>query len=269
MTPASAAPPPDLAQHFERIITDRHVRAGRTLVAALGLVPGASVLELGCGTGLLSEHLADKVGMRGDVLGLDPSAYHMAIAHQRSRPNLRFQVGSPFAMARFPAACFDVVVANGLLQHWPDHLTPLRELHRVLKPGGRLGLVTDSRDHPHPVSVVHDAVVARAPFSDYGRSPDDVSHAVTATELDALLHQAGFDQVEITPQADVNVHSTVSAAIAFVQAGAWGRFLRHLPDKPLDLRDQALQQITLGLERLRTAEGIRHTGLRLMAVARK
>ena len=82
-------------------------------------------------------------------------------------------------------------------------------------------------------------------------------------------HATAFAEARAVWEADVNVHSTVSAALAFVQAGAWGRFLRHLPDKPIDLRDQALQQITLGLERLRTVEGIRHTGLRLMAVAQK
>lgn len=269
----SAPNPPDLAQHFERIVTDRQLKAGRALAEAMGIQRGGSVLDLGCGTGLLSEHLADVVGLRGDVLGLDPSPYHMAIAHQRSRPNLRFQVGSPFTLGRFPAGCFDAVLANGLLHTWPDHDTTLRELLRVLKPGGRLGLVTSCKDHSHPVSVVQRAVLAREPYAAYPRPPEMHEYPVNADELAALLTDAGFATFTIDQQPDVNVHATANAAIEFVQASAWGHFLNYLPEavpgELRDLRAQARRDIASGLERLRTAEGIRHKGVRLVAVATK
>ncbi len=269
----SAPTPPDLAQHFERIVTDRQLKAGRALAAAMGIQRGGSVLDLGCGTGLLSEHLADLVGLRGDVLGLDPSPYHMAIAHQRSRPNLRFQVGSPFTLGRFPAGCFDAVLANGLLHTWPDHDSTLCELLRVLKPGGRLGLVTSCKDHPHPVNVVQRAVLAREPYASYPRPPEMHEYPVNADELGDLLSDAGFVSSVIEQQPDVNVHATVNAAIEFVQASAWGHFLSHLPEAAAgeitDVRAQARRDIANGLERLRTAEGIRHKGVRLMAVATK
>jgi arsenite methyltransferase len=249
------------------MVTDRVLKAGRALADAMGIEPGASVLDLDCGTGLLSEQLAHRVGMRGDVLGLDPSPYHMAIAHQRARPNLRFQVGSAFALARFPQGCFNAVVANGLLHTWRDQLTPLRELHRVLKPGGRLGVVTPSKEFPHPVLVVQAAVLAREPYSAYPLLEHDYS--VDAQELQALLREAGFTEMCIEQQADVSVHATADAALAFAEACAWGQLLGHLPEAPVDLRARARVDIAAGLERLRTAQGISHKGVRLLAVATK
>jgi arsenite methyltransferase len=265
-----AAPtPPDLASHFERIVTDRQLKAGRALAVAMGIAPGCSVLDLGCGTGLLSEHLAQLVGMQGDVLGLDPSPYHMAIAYQRSRPNLRFQVGSPQDLSRFPAGCFDAIVANGLLHTWPDHLGPLRELHRVLKPGGRLGLVTHSAEHPHPVRVVEAAVLARVPYAAHAVPEALRENPVSAMGLRALLDQAGFASFEVEEQADEHVHATAHAALAYVEALAWGQFLKHLPESPMNLRAAARAEVAQGLERLRTHDGIRYRGLRLQAVASK
>jgi arsenite methyltransferase len=266
-TDAASPSPPDLSQHFERIVTDRHLKAGRELVRAMALPRGCSVLDLGCGTGLFSEQLAAHVGMHGDVLGLDPSAYHIAIAHQRAKPNLRFQVGSPFQMARFPAGCFHAVVVNAQLHTWPDPIEPLKALHRVLKPGGKLGLVTHCKDHPHPVAVVQEAVLAREPYAAFGVPGEAREHAVNAADLSALLRQAGFELVDITEQPDEHVHATTDAAIEFAQATCWRQLLRHLPEQPENLRARARADIASGLEQRRTAQGIAYKGLRLQAIA--
>ena len=99
----SAAPAPSLAPHYERIALDRHLEAGRALAASMGLRHGERVLELGCGTGLLAAHLADRVGAEGEVPGLDALPLRVQIAHQRGRHNLRFQVGDAYQLARFGA----------------------------------------------------------------------------------------------------------------------------------------------------------------------
>jgi arsenite methyltransferase len=270
----SAAPsPPDLSQHFERIITDRHLKAGRDLVRAMALPRGCSVLDLGCGTGLFAEQLAAHVGMHGDVLGLDPSAYHIAIAHQRSQPNLRFQVGSPYQMARFPQGCFHAVVANGLVHTWLDPLGPIKALHRVLKPGGKLGLVTHNKLYPHPVVVVQRTVMAREPYAAFAQSEEAkgqaFDQALDAAELEALLREAGFDAIDVIRQPDENTHATANAAIEFAQACTWGQLLRHLPEQPDNVRARARADIAAELALMRTAQGICHKGERLLVIATK
>jgi arsenite methyltransferase len=260
-------PPPDLGGRFEQLVTDRQLKAGRALAQAMAIGEGDSVLELGSGTGLLSGHLADRVGMRGDVLGLDPSPYHMAIAYQRSRPNLRFQVGSPADLSRFPDGCFHAITAIGLLHTWPAPLSTLQALRRVLKPGGRLGLVTHAAQPLHPVALAAQAVLQRPPYAACPMPPEDADHAVSAPELVALLRQAGFADVQVEAQVDAMRYATPQAAIAHVDAASWGRFLRHLPSKPVDLRAAALAEIAVALSIARGPEGLVHEGLRLVAVA--
>lgn len=266
---ASAAEPPrpDLSARFEQLVTDRQLKAGRALAQAMAIGEGDSVLELGSGTGLLSGHLAGLVGMRGDVLGLDPSPYHMAIAYQRSRPNLRFQVGSPTDMSRFPDGCFHAITAIGLLHTWAAPRRTLSELRRVLKPGGRLGLVTHAAQPLHPVLLAAQTVLQRPPYAEHPLPPQDVDHAVSAPDLVTLLRDAGFADVQVEAQVDAMRYATPQAAIAHVDAAAWGRFLRHLPSKPVDLRAAALAEIAVALSIARGADGLVHEGLRLVAVA--
>jgi arsenite methyltransferase len=268
--------PPDLAAHNARLVTERHVRVGRALLEQLLPPRGAAALELGCGTGLLTEHLARCIGPRGDVLGLDASAYHVTIAHQRGGPGLRFQVGSAQDLSRFPAGCFDVVVANDLLADWPDPLGRLRELARVLKPAGRLGLVTRSAEHPHPVEAALVRLLARPPYAAWPCPPALQRHEVSAAGLANLLAQSGFGTVRIEAQAEPLVHASVSAAMAFVEATHWGRWLTHLPEAcpagsageaVLNLRAQARAELATELLRLRSAQGLRHEGVCLLAVA--
>jgi len=256
--------PPNLARHYEQLALDRFVRAGRALADALDIQTGDSVLELGCGTGLVSEILAQRVGMDGDVLGLDPMALRISMAIQVSRRNLRFQVGVPTELKRFPAGCFHSIVFNGGLHKLADKAAPLAELRRILKPGGKLGIVTPSADRPHPVDVVKRAVFGRDPFAAHPEPVEAAEFAVNATELATLLDGAGFVSYVIDALPDPAVHASADAAIESAQSRTWGRFLDHLPPH---LRFLAREEIRMGLERLRMRDGIRHDGISLQAVA--
>jgi arsenite methyltransferase len=263
--PASPAPKlPDLSAHFERMVVDRHLKAGRLLAEAMQIGPGASVLELACGTGLLSEHLADLVGPAGDVLGLDGLPLRVQMAHQRSRHNLRFQFGHAQALQRFPNGCFHAICVVGVLRGLAEKVEPLRQLHRLLKPGGRLGVVEACSDHPHPVVSVQRLVMGTAPYTDFPPPPETQEWPLNADGLADALREAGFAAVELRSEPDVTLHASANAAIEFVQAGAWGRFLQHLSPA---LRELARSEICARLDRLQLREGIRHNGVRLMAVA--
>jgi arsenite methyltransferase len=271
-TPAPRAPdaaPPSLAPHYERIVIDRQLKAGRTLAAVMGIGRGHRVLELGCGTGLLSEHLARRVGHEGEVLGLDPMPLRVQIAHQKSGRNLRFQVGDaaqPAQLARFGAGSFDAIVANGVLPSWPDAPASLAECWRLLAPGGRLGLVTPAADHPHPARVVQARVLAQVPYLPHPLPLEARDHPLDEAQLRAALRAAEFDELLLEAQHEVVLHASGRGAIEFMQASAWGRFLMHLPEA---LRASAHAEILAGLDALRGPEGIRFEAVTLVAIGCK
>jgi SAM-dependent methyltransferase len=109
-------------------------------VADLGLRAGDTVLDAGCGTGRALPALREAVGPGGTLLGADltPEMLHAAVraGRERSAWLMLADVG------RLPLrdASFDAVFAAGLISHLPDPRAGLRELARIVRPGGRLAL---------------------------------------------------------------------------------------------------------------------------------
>lgn len=258
---------PTLAAHYERLAFERQLKVGRSLAAAMGVSRGQRVLELGCGTGLLCEHLAERVGHSGDVLGLDPLPLRIQIAHQhRSRRNLRFQIGDVAQLARFPAACFDVIVANGVLHTWRDARAVLAEAWRLLADGGRLGLSTLSADHPHPAVQAQAAVLAQPPYAAHPVPDEAREYPLGPAALGEALDAAGFAPVNIETRRELKRYPHPEAAIESMQATAWGHFLGHLP---VYLRAPARADIVQRLTQRCGADGLMHEVVALTVVAHR
>lgn len=114
------------------------------------LVPGEHVLDVGCGTGVLTRLAAERVGTGGAVVGIDPSPAMLQVARRNATAEVNradFKVAAIEALP-FETGRFDVVFSSCMLHHLPPALkrAGLTEVYRVLKPGGRFVIV--DIDHP-------------------------------------------------------------------------------------------------------------------------
>ncbi|MEU8621704.1 methyltransferase domain-containing protein [Streptomyces sp. NPDC048623] len=119
-----------------------------------GARPGDRALDVGCGTGYLTLHIADAVAPAGSVVGVDPSPDVLAHARRRAagRTDCTFTDGIAEALPG-PDGRFDVVVSSLMIHHLPEDVRAraVAEMHRVLRPGGRL-LLADFRPPANPLA---------------------------------------------------------------------------------------------------------------------
>jgi len=108
------------------------------VVAAAGVGPGHSVLDVACGTGVVARAAADLVGDNGRVVGVDLNQAMLTVA-ERLRPDVEWRQGDVAALP-FPDGAFDVVVCQAALMFFPDVGQALRELARVTTSGGTIGV---------------------------------------------------------------------------------------------------------------------------------
>lgn len=131
------------AGDYEALWQAQLAGARHGLLAQVVPGPGEQVLDVACGTGLVSLDAARAVGGRGGVLGIDLSGKMVEAAARRAAENglrqARFARMDGEAMA-LPDAGFDVVLCALGLMYMPEPEQSLREMRRVLRPGGRLGL---------------------------------------------------------------------------------------------------------------------------------
>jgi ubiquinone/menaquinone biosynthesis C-methylase UbiE len=129
------------AELYERYLVPAITSVWATdLVHRAVLQAGERVLDAACGTGIVARLPAERVGKRGAVVGLDLNAGMLAVARALAPPTgalITWQEASVLAMP-FSDATFDVVLCQLGLQFFPDRPQALREMRRILVPGGRL-----------------------------------------------------------------------------------------------------------------------------------
>ena len=138
---ADWTPRANRAEDYERYLIPAYFSAfAEELTRLVAPWPGERVLDVACGTGVLTSLLVERVGPSGHVTGLDLDAGMLAVARSLlDAPNVDWWEASALAMP-FADGAFDLVTCQQGLQSFPDRATGMAEMRRVLKPGGRMAL---------------------------------------------------------------------------------------------------------------------------------
>ena len=168
------------------------------VAAAAHIGQGQNVLDVACGTGVVAREIARLVGSTGHVVGLDPVGGMLAVAKQLS-PNVQWQQGTAESLP-FADHSFDSVVSQFGLMFFNDREQALREMVRVLVPGGRLAVaVWDSLDHIPAYATTVELLERKA--------GTDAANALRApfvlgdrNALPSLFDAAGMHEAEISTE---------------------------------------------------------------------
>jgi arsenite methyltransferase len=169
------------------------VRRRRIVREALAAAPGERILDVGCGPGFYCAELLDDVGQSGAVVGLDASAAMLALAERRcaGRGNVELREADATDLP-VEDASFDGAISVQVQEYVGEIATSLAELHRALRPGGRL-VVFDIDWATLSVNADDEQLTARVL-----RAWDEhLAHRSLPRTLGARLRAAGFEDVRM------------------------------------------------------------------------
>ncbi len=180
--------PPIFAPWAERLIQQVDPRRGER------------ALDVGCGTGIVARRAAERVGPNGTVVGLDLNGSMLDTARKLAAslvPTIEWRQADATDMP-FPADSFDIAFCQQALQFMPDPAAALREIRRVLAPGGRLALsVWRPIDRNASYIVLADALQKHV-----GPEPAAMVRSIfpdlRLEDVRTLLHDAGFVETHLT-----------------------------------------------------------------------
>jgi ubiquinone/menaquinone biosynthesis C-methylase UbiE len=172
----------------------RALAHGLLRIAAPG--PGERLLDVGCGTGIVARLATEAIGEAGSVCGVDLNASMLAVARDAGwglRPAIDWRQGDAAALP-VDDASVDVVTSQQALQFLPDREAALREMRRVLVPGGRIAVAVLRAIRHNPGWQALAELLERYTGSDAMRAPFP---ELDAAELRELATSAGFRRVQV------------------------------------------------------------------------
>lgn len=245
MSQAPASPPPEpFTASLERMNRFQEPEA-RALIADLGLPPGSRGLDVGCGVGLYALWLAEAVGARGRVTGIEPGADRVDAARALvgaapGGDRVEFRTGDATALD-FPDASFDWVWCGDVLHHIQDTQGALKQMVRVLRPGGLL-VIKESQALPAMFLPGHPELEKRLQQAEIARSKDEAgerSFQERRQRTPESLREAGLAAIAVRTYLLTRRAPLDTAARDYIQRTVFDRNWGARLDAFLDPADRA------------------------------
>jgi len=185
----SSTPPPE---NYERYFIPAIGKPlAEDLVHAAGLTHGEKILDVACGTGIVARLAAKEVLPGGSVTGVDPNPGMLAVARAVTPKDMDIEwYEAPAEAMPLPDNTFDVVFCQMGLQFMQDKIRALKEMYRVLAPGGRLILnVPGPIEEPFAVLA---EVMKQTISTQAGGFVEQVFSLYEPDEIQELLNTSGF-----------------------------------------------------------------------------
>jgi ubiquinone/menaquinone biosynthesis C-methylase UbiE len=183
------------AENYERYFVPAiGAPAANGLMKVAALRPGERVLDVACGTGVVSRLASAAVGTDGSVAGLDLNPGMLAVARSTTPPetNVEWHEASADAMP-FPEVSFDAVLCQMGLQFMSDRHAALSEMRRVLEPDGRL--ILNLTGPTPPLFAIMAEALGRHVGADAEGFVRQVFSLHDTDEIEDLIKGAGFRDV--------------------------------------------------------------------------
>jgi ubiquinone/menaquinone biosynthesis C-methylase UbiE len=217
---------------------------------------GERVLDVACGTGSVARRAAARVGAAGEVVGLDVNEGMLAVARRAGdgvRPAIEWRPGDA-AELPFADGSFDVVVCQQALQFFPDPPRALREMRRVLAPGGRAAVsVLRAIRHSPAYAPMADAL-ARHVGAEPGAMMRSIFPAWDLDHVRGLAREAGFADVRV--RIEVGSIRYPSPEEFLRQEAACSPLAGALRAMPEEVRDALVRDLEGALDAHRDDDGI-------------
>ncbi len=184
---------------------------------------GINVLDLGCGTGELTQMVSDKLP-RSRVLGLDSSDNMLEEASQKSRPGLTFEL-CPIEKAE---GKWDLVFSNAAIQWVDNHKELIPKLTTLLNPNGQIAIQMPA-NHNHPTQTIMVEIAGQEPYRSALGGWQRQWPVLSIKEYAELLYECGAKEINVFEKIYPHVLQDVDAIVEWLSGTALLPYFERLP----------------------------------------
>ncbi|CAK5264101.1 unnamed protein product [Mycena citricolor] len=230
---------PELAEAYAAM-NEPQFKFGLKMLEQLDIQSGMVVVDVGCGTGELALHVAERFGCK--VIGIDPEDKRIEIAKKRVQEkgcaNVEFYVCSAEDLDSRVECEVDIFLLSSVLHWLSDPVVVLKAMHKRLRVGGRVGITTPVAGAS--LSSPKADALSVPPFNAF--TPTYLSTSFSEERLREIFAGAGFAHPSITLLRMHLAFDDVDALLSWISASSFGNFWR-LDYIPEALHEEAKKAI--------------------------